>query len=889
MKQSTILFQISSLNLVKKIDWSVHATTGYVIRDPGCPDELMYLTKPQYLRLTSIAISNETTLSVLAVPNDTLATAAARASVSEDKTSETPPLIMENLNSRKFRLINRLLGWRIQDSMVEIKRNFYQLIPSFYRNIVSWLGSTPTASHMTDAWAYSRYFALLHRTRGINYVISRLKVELFALNSFIAGTPLKSTNDLGLRIRLSKGLPTSWPLNWRVRVRRGDIYFIRVLATLLQSYKALKGLYKDPDLSTIQAAPYAGFPTSEPYDKLPLFVSFMGYEREKLPVITNPAYDDTLDKKQVPSLKILTTAGPNNKMSILGSVRDAYAFWWKRFDRVPNSFKLYGDDVNFWSFFERFNPFIFETLHKIIKYSKVHYPQSIAALEADPRLYPPKDRPRNILGKLSLKYEAAGKVRVFAIVDYWTQMALLPLHNLIFKILRGNIADATFDQNSAVKRFSEGFNRTVYSFDLKSATDLIPRQLYSVVLEPILGKVGCAAWLSLLTDRDYYLGNVKYRYTRGQPMGALSSWASLALVHHFLVFLAATRAYGPYVLFKEYLVLGDDIVIADSKVAEAYLEVCKDYGVTVGLPKSFQSKEGFFQFASRNMIYDTDISPISIKEAFAANTLASRVEFVSRLVSRGFVELKPMKLLRASMSYIAFKRISRELTRGTVTTPVQRHLLTLLSTVYLRFLEDSELDRAYFKTMLAIINGNYSLIVRPELLDTGVGDTEIFIFMQTYFTMFFNLIERTVDDKYARVHDPRAFKNLREDIPELFMVKELGNRSVIRDLFAVRSISDRLQTLRSDFAHHTSSSYLIWREHAIMRPIPIRYWRELLDLWGELTQVMNIVTFDDLLKSKLENLATSYTCKISKDQRMMFLASHMIEFSINRGDRSRRL
>lgn len=33
------------------------------------------------------------------------------------------------------------------------------------------------------------------------------------------------------------------------------------------------------------------------------------------------------------------------------------------------------------------------------------------------------------IGKLSTKEEAAGKVRVFAMVDIWTQILLSPLHN----------------------------------------------------------------------------------------------------------------------------------------------------------------------------------------------------------------------------------------------------------------------------------------------------------------------------------------------------------------------------------------------------------------------------------------------------------------------------
>jgi hypothetical protein len=65
----------------------------------------------------------------------------------------------------------------------------------------------------------------------------------------------------------------------------------------------------------------------------------------------------------------------------------------------------------------------------------------------DPRLGNPDK-----LGKLGLKEEAAGKVRVFAMVDCWTQWLLRPLHDTIFKLLKMIPQDGTFDQFAPVKR-----------------------------------------------------------------------------------------------------------------------------------------------------------------------------------------------------------------------------------------------------------------------------------------------------------------------------------------------------------------------------------------------------------------------------------------------------
>jgi hypothetical protein len=54
------------------------------------------------------------------------------------------------------------------------------------------------------------------------------------------------------------------------------------------------------------------------------------------------------------------------------------------------------------------------------------------------------------LGKLAVIKEGAGKNRIVALTDYWTQAICLPLHNAIFKILKTIKQDGTFDQHAPV-------------------------------------------------------------------------------------------------------------------------------------------------------------------------------------------------------------------------------------------------------------------------------------------------------------------------------------------------------------------------------------------------------------------------------------------------------
>lgn len=140
------------------------------------------------------------------------------------------------------------------------------------------------------------------------------------------------------------------------------------------------------------------------------------------------------------------------------------------------------------------------------------------------------------LGRLGLKEEAAGKVRVFAMVDPFTNWLLKPLHKMIFQYLAKIEQDGTFNQVAPILRLQKlGFTK-FWCYDLSAATDRLPVKLQILLLQPYLGD-RASAWANLLVGRDYFNSSIgkSLRYAVGQPMGALSSWAMLALTHHFIV------------------------------------------------------------------------------------------------------------------------------------------------------------------------------------------------------------------------------------------------------------------------------------------------------------------------------------------------------------------
>jgi hypothetical protein len=92
------------------------------------------------------------------------------------------------------------------------------------------------------------------------------------------------------------------------------------------------------------------------------------------------------------------------------------------------------------------------------------------------------------LAKLGFKVEAAGKIRVFAMVDAFTQWVMKPLHDSIFDILKKLPTDGTFDQTRPVERLRDLpiLDRWFYSIDLSAATDRLPLKLQIPLMQRVM-------------------------------------------------------------------------------------------------------------------------------------------------------------------------------------------------------------------------------------------------------------------------------------------------------------------------------------------------------------------------------------------------------------------
>jgi hypothetical protein len=197
------------------------------------------------------------------------------------------------------------------------------------------------------------------------------------------------------------------------------------------------------------------------------------------------------------------------------------------------------------------------------------------------------------------------KLRPIAIFDYWSQTCLKPFHDALFRALKTFSQDCTFNQSHAQ------FSNNNYCYDLTAATDRFPISLQFEFLSEILGSEKAEAWRGIMVSEKFRTpeGNL-ISYETGQPMGAYSSWAIFSLCHHLIVQHCAELA-GETLPFKQYYLLGDDIVIQNTRVARYYEKAIQDLGVQYSSDKTIESKD-FMEFAKRYWYKGTEVTPFHV-------------------------------------------------------------------------------------------------------------------------------------------------------------------------------------------------------------------------------------------------------------------------------------
>nr|CAH2951233.1 RNA-dependent RNA polymerase [Chinese swamp cypress mitovirus]CAI5383941.1 RNA-dependent RNA polymerase [Chinese swamp cypress mitovirus] len=275
--------------------------------------------------------------------------------------------------------------------------------------------------------------------------------------------------------------------------------------------------------------------------------------------------------------------------------------------------------------------------------------------------------------KLAIIPEAAGKTRLIAICNTWSQYLLNGYQDFFFEALRSIPQDGTFDQVAPLDALRG--QRKSFCFDLSAATDRFPKVVQTEVIAYLLGDHHAYFWSNLLdftfdipskyvkdevTIKEtpfgelsvenkfwsFLLRSKKAKFLVGQPLGARSSWAVFSFTHHMVVQAAALMAgvRTKDTWFTKYGIIGDDLILCSGKVARWYLKIMKSFGVSMSLPKVIVS-EYCGEFAKKVRLHQlsTDVSPISCRLMLS---LSSPVQLPSLLHHLSFRQVGLYESLR---------------------------------------------------------------------------------------------------------------------------------------------------------------------------------------------------------------------------------------------------
>nr|UJQ92532.1 MAG: putative RNA-dependent RNA polymerase [Mitoviridae sp.] len=480
------------------------------------------------------------------------------------------------------------------------------------------IGLSKTSARAKTILTFIRYCSSIHKAQGMKGLVNYLKASQVLFQQCLGGFRLLDTTELKCRVARNRyGLPRIINGQDRALIRAGNWRVAKFYMTLFALYRILEfpGTLK---LKTITDGFKGHMETGGLYHRI------VAYAPTFAKMLLSLARDNKVKPLELRGVspRPIVKSAPGTGLDMISTTP------WVLVSQAFNLKRLgLGDCIEYF-----------------LKYfqagTKVPFPGLLAiwqgAVTIPLGLIPSL---RHAIGKLGFKDEPAGKVRVFAMADAWTQWVLEPFHQYLFDILRLIEMDGTFDQLKPVKA-KAATAKAAYSLDLSAATDRLPITIQWALFKSLISQEFATQWMRLLVGRGYYAFSNKYNvaemlhYAVGQPMGALSSWASLAVTHHFLVQVAAWEAgvvpVGTW--FTDYAVLGDDLVIFDSKVKVLYLKVVDAIGVECGIAKSLLSPRGTaIEFAKRTFWLGKDISPVPLLEFISANlTLSDAISFARK-------------------------------------------------------------------------------------------------------------------------------------------------------------------------------------------------------------------------------------------------------------------
>jgi len=211
-----------------------------------------------------------------------------------------------------------------------------------------------------------------------------------------------------------------------------------------------------------------------------------------------------------------------------------------------------------------------------------------------------------MVGRVGLIQEAGYKLRAVANPGRVFQRVLEPLGDSIYSILKRLPWDCTFSQEKALPYLQSALaaGRTVSSIDLTGATDYFPLSLQEDVLRWLFRKDPLLMDLfhDVCTGTWLMPGHGQISWLRGQPLGLYPSFGAFALTHGLLLLGILGKEYN-----HEFFVLGDDVVILDTQLANEYMRILSILGCPYSDSKTIRSPK-LCEFAGK-IVTSTKVIP----------------------------------------------------------------------------------------------------------------------------------------------------------------------------------------------------------------------------------------------------------------------------------------
>lgn len=515
-------------------------------------------------------------------------------------------------------------------------KKLLRVLSKVSRKVISTaVGKTRVAPRLRRFNKFVMLLIKFNQNHGTAFTIKWLKACHLAVQRKLSSRPCRSLRDIEPNLpcpRLINGLPTFIGTMDRKQIRSGHAPTIRLWLSILSIYRILKGPL-NPKLNTI----------TDKFEGSSVVIDQV-IEKSSIIYSINKRLFKDLPSIQATRMTKLLTAGPNGPVSIQQYLTDAIAL--AKYPEVYEPFRSFAIKTKSFSFMAQLDRTI-EWLYQTLTTNGTSWVNISSSKSFDDIR----------LGKLSFKEEAAGKLRVFAIADIWTQSLFNPLHKSLFAFLRRLPNDGTFDQDASFERSMQKAQlyNCAYSVDLSAATDRLPILLQAGILDIIFNIPGLGKdWASILVDRPYFIDKNKYGlpeghvyYGTGQPMGALSSWAMLAVTHHFILQVCAHNVYTDHYRswYSRYEILGDDLVIFDTSVYQEYLRIMDLLKVGTNPSKSLFSEDSTaLEFAKRTGLKGLDVSGLSWKQFISCTSLSDRISLLIHFARKGLVSTIPMML-----------------------------------------------------------------------------------------------------------------------------------------------------------------------------------------------------------------------------------------------------